>query len=260
MYPFIYFCDRPIGTYGICMLLGVFLAGFFALRKGKKHGLIIEDVLIIGAFALGIGLFCGGLMYVFVTYSISQILSFIRQGDFRFLTSGIVFYGGLIGGLIGGILGIRVAKCKFSVIERTVVPFIPFGHAIGRVGCVMSGCCHGFEYEGPFALYYPNSVSGLSPHQGYFPVQPLESLINVGICIMLLLYEKRMKRKGQLLFLYLGLYSIARFFLEMLRGDAIRGVWNGLSTSQYISIVLLCGSIIGIVWRRKAPPKTEITA
>ena len=135
--------------------------------------------------------------------------------------------------------------------ERSVVPFIPLGHGIGRVGCVMAGCCHGFPYEGPFALYYPNSVAGLSPDQGYFPVQPLEALINVGICLILLWYEKRMKRPGQLLFAYMGFYAVARFFLEMLRGDAVRGIWYSVSTSQIISLGLLAVSLVGIFWRRK---------
>lgn len=151
---------------------------------------------------------------------------------------------------MGALLGIRIAGCSLQLIEHSVIPFVPLGHAVGRIGCVMAGCCHGFEYDGLFALYYPNSVSGLSPDQGYFPVQPLESLINVGICLILLWFEKRMKRATGLLFVYLGLYSISRFFLEMLRGDAVRGVWNGFSTSQIISMVLLCVSIVGLLWKR----------
>jgi phosphatidylglycerol:prolipoprotein diacylglycerol transferase len=108
----------------------------------------------------------------------------------------------------------------------------------------MAGCCHGFPYEGPFALYYPHSVLGLSPQQGYFPVQLLEGLINVIICLTLCVYEKKAKRGIDLLFAYLGMYAISRFFLEMLRGDAIRGVWNSISTSQIISLILLVISLV----------------
>ncbi len=251
MYPFIHIFGRDIGTYGLCLATGFALAFFLALRKGKPHGLIAEDLLIVGAFALGTALVGGTLMYIFVTYSPSEIVEFVQRGDFSFLSSGIVFYGGLIGGLAGAMGGIRVAGCKFDVIERSVVPFVPLGHAIGRIGCVMAGCCHGFAYDGLLALHYPKSVSGVSPEQGFFPVQPLESLINVGISVFLLWYEKRMKRMTELLFVYLGLYGFSRFFLEMLRGDAIRGIWNTLSTSQIVSILLLCVSIIGILWKKK---------
>lgn len=250
MYPFIHIFGRDIGIYGLCLATGFALAFFLALRKGKPHGLIVEDLLIVGAFALGTALLCGTLMYIFVTYSLLEIVEFVQRGDFSFLSSGIVFYGGLIGGLAGAMGGIRVAGCKFGVIERAVVPFVPLGHAIGRIGCVMAGCCHGFAYDGLFALHYPNSVSGLSPEQGFFPVQPLESLINVGICVFLLWNEKRMRQVTELLFVYLGLYAFSRFFLEMLRGDAIRGMWNTLSTSQIISIMLFCISVAGILWKK----------
>ena len=251
MYPYIYIFGRQIGTYGLCMMLGFYLAAILALRKGKPHGLKLEDLVIVAALTFAGALIGGGLLFVFVTYSIEQIIEFIKQGNFSFLASGIVFYGGLIGGGLGAILGIRITKSKFGVVERCVVPFIPLGHAVGRIGCVMSGCCHGFEYDGPLALYYPHALTGLPPDQGYFPVQPLESLVNVGICFVLLWYEKRMKRVTDLLFMYLGLYAISRFFLEMLRGDAIRGGWNGISTSQIISICLLLVSIIGFAWKKK---------
>lgn len=251
MYPYIYIFGREIGTYGLCMLLGIILAVILGIRRGKPRGLQFEDVLIVGAFALGCALISGCLLFVFVTYTPQQIWQYICSGNFGFLSSGIIFYGGLVGGVLGALIGIRVAGCAFSVIENAVVPFIPLGHAVGRIGCVMAGCCYGFAYEGPFALYYPNSVSGLAPTQGYFPVQPLESLINVIICLLLLLYDKRKHRTFDLLFVYLGLYAIARFFLEMLRGDMIRGMWNMLSTSQIISLILLFVGIAGLLLNRR---------
>lgn len=51
-------------------------------------------------------------------------------------------------------------------------------------------------------------------------------------------------KKGGLLAVYIILYGIARFLLEFLRGDLIRGIWFGLSTSQWISIVLVICSIV----------------
>lgn len=243
MYPYIDIFGLRFGSYGVCMALGFALVCVLAPRRGKPMGLGMEDILIIAAMALGGALAVGGLLYVFVTYSIAEILTFIRQGDFRFLGSGIVFYGGLIGGILGAVIGIRIAKCDLRTVEYTVVPFIPLGHAVGRIGCVMAGCCYGFEYDGPLAVHYPHAITGIPADQGYFPVQLLESLLNVGICILLLFLGRRAKRKFDLLVCYLAFYAMTRFFLEMLRGDVIRGVWRGFSTSQYISLALLalCG-------------------
>lgn len=257
MYPYIRIFGNIYGTYGLCILLGFFLAGFLSLRKGKSIGFEIEHLLIIGTTTLGAALLGGGLLYVFVTYPLEYIWERIRELDFSFLVSGIVFYGGLIGGFFGALLGRKIAKCDFRIVERSVVPFIPIGHAIGRVGCVMGGCCHGFAYDGFCALYYPNSVVGLDPNQGYFPVQLLEGLINLCICVALLLLDKRIKRKWNLLFSYLAMYAVSRFFLELLRGDEIRGIFGGLSTSQYISLGLLAISIAGIFWRKHAQSEVE---
>ena len=251
MYPIIYIFGKPIGTYGLLMVLGFLTAGFLAARKSRKHGLVPEDVIVVGAVAFGFAMLFGGLLFVFVTYPLDYILEQVRHGNFDIFFSGIVFYGALIGGIAGGILGTKIAGCSTSGLIRTVVPYIPLGHGIGRIGCLMGGCCYGMEYTGPFAVYYPHSIVGLSPDQGYFPVQPLEALINVGICLILLWYEKRAKNGGKLLFAYLGMYAVSRFFLEMLRGDAVRGIWYAISTSQIISLGLLAVSLVGIFWRRK---------
>lgn len=251
MFPFINVFGRQIGTYGVCMVAGFVLVFFLALRRGKSKNLLMEDLLICAALTLGFALVCGSLLFAFVTYPAEYIWASIKEFNFKFLSGGIVFYGGLIGGIIGAFVGRKIAKCSLDTIVRSVVPYVPLGHAIGRVGCVMAGCCHGSPYEGPFALHYPHSVLGLSPEQGYFPVQLLEGLINVFICLILCYYEKKAKRAINVLFAYLGMYAISRFFLEMLRGDAIRGVWHTISTSQYISIALLAISVVGLIWGKR---------
>ena len=257
MHPYIHFFGHDIGTYGICMTLGYVLVFLLCLRKGKSYAITSEDLFIVSGFVLGGALLGGSLVYVFVTYSFKEIVRSVLNLDFSFIGSGTVFYGGLIGGVVSALCGISVAKCKLGPMERIIVPYIPLGHAIGRIGCVMAGCCHGFAYDGPMALYYPNAISGLSPTQGYFPVQLLEALANIGICFFLLWFEKRIKRKTDLLFAYLGIYAILRFFLEMLRGDSVRGIWNDFSTSQIISVVLMIISVIGALWKRQAK-STEV--
>ncbi len=255
MYPYISLFGRNFGTYGLCMILGFFLAGFLAVRKGKPLGIRVEDILIIAAVALLGALSCGGLLYIFVTYSIQEIIEFIKQGEFGFIGSGIVFYGGLIGGVLGALIGIRISKCEVHSVERAVVPFVPLGHAVGRIGCVMAGCCHGFEYDGLFALHYPHAVSGLNPAQGYFPIQPLESLLNCVVCVILVLLSKKERKPFDLLFSYFGMYAVERFFLEFFRGDAVRGFYFSLSSSQWISLVLLAACGLHLLLRRRTAHK-----
>ncbi len=258
MYPFIRIFDKAIGTYGLCMVLGILLAGFLAVKRGKRHGLAAEDILVVGATTIGFALFGGGLLYVAVTFPADVVIDRLLALDFSFLFGGIVFYGGLIGGIGGALLGARIMKRRMRDLIVSIVPFVPLGHAVGRIGCLMAGCCHGMEYNGPLAVHYANSVLGLSPEQGYFPVQPLEALLNVVICGILLLVEKRKKLGSELLFLYLGLYAISRFSLEFFRGDAARGIYFTLSVSQWISMGLLLVCVVAFVsTRRRNKMKTQ---
>ena len=55
--------------------------------------------------------------------------------------------------------------------------------------------------------------------------------------------------KGKMLWIYFPLSAAGRFTLEFWRGDAVRGVYAGLSTSQWISLALLIAS--GVVWMRE---------
>ena len=252
MYPFIDIFGRRIGTYGLCMAIAVLLVAAIAIMRGKKQGVVAEDILIVGACAVVSALVCGSLLYVFITFSLDQIWQMITAGRIEeLLGSGIVFYGGLIGGIFGALLGMKIAKCGVSDLERAVVPFIPLGHAIGRVGCVFAGCCYGMEYDGFCALYYPHSLAGVSPEQGYFPTQLLEALLNCIICVCLVLLARRRRKSYDILFAYLGMYSLARFLLEFTRGDSIRGIYFGISSSQWISLGLAAAVVIRAIWLKK---------
>lgn len=240
MYPFINIFGKTVGSYGLCMLIGLFIVAIFGCLRAKKKSIPVENVIIILATALAFIILGGGLLYILVTYSFSEIVSFISNGDFSFITnSGIVFYGGLFGAVAGGLLGAKISKTTVSDICETMLPFVPFAHAVGRVGCFLAGCCRGMEYQGFCAVYYKNSIFGLSPNQGYFPVQLLEAFLNCLIGIVLLVFSKKTKQKVNVVFMYFLLYGAARFGLEYLRGDEIRGIYLGLSTSQWISICLV---------------------
>ena len=240
MYPIIDLFGVKLGSYGIMIVIGVLLAGSLSALRCKKFGVNAYDVLIIGAVGLLCGILGAKLLYIFVTYPIDYIIDSILDGNFDFFSQGgLVFYGGIICGILGGFVTARIIKQSLVPFEATVVPFLPLAHAMGRIGCLLGGCCHGMPYDGPLAVYYPNSLTGLDPNQGYFPVQPLEAVWDVLLCFILLWAAKKPRRKFSMMAFYMCLYAIGRFSLEYLRGDAIRGITLSLSTSQWISIGLL---------------------
>lgn len=240
MYPYINFFKFHIPTYGLCVCIAVFLCAVFAFQKAKQHRVDTNDLTILAAVSIGCGMVGGCLLYILVTYDLATICRQIASGDLSFLKNpGTVFYGGLIGGIIGGIITVKLLKIKTEAVEACVVPYLPLGHAIGRIGCLLAGCCYGFRYDGIFAISTGFGVEGVT----YFPIQAVEAVFNLLIAKILLSYAKKERSKFQILLLYLTLYSLLRFCLEFFRGDLIRGNFWVFSTSQWISLIIFFISV-----------------
>ena len=93
-----------------------------------------------------------------------------------------------------------------------------------------------------------------------FPVQLLEAACNFVLFFVIYLLFKNEKFKDKLLYVYLGGYAIIRFCMEFLRGDDLeRGVWFGISTSQWISMVLLIFAICMFARGAKKAAEAEET-
>ena len=230
-----------IPVYGLCLCFAMAICTLLAVIRAKKKDVFAVEVVVIMSFTAGISLLSGKLLFIFVTYPFGYIVDCISNFDFEFAkNSGIIFYGGLIGGIFGALYSSRIMNTSITKLEHIVVPLIPFGHAIGRIGCLLSGCCYGMEYSGPFAVKYQLADKTIS----CFPVQPLEALLDILIMIFLFNYTKKEREKFDTLSMYLVLYGIVRFVTEMFRGDSIRGFAFSLSTSQWISIVLILSVVV----------------
>ena len=135
--------------YGLMMAVGFLLCSVICFLRTRKRGLQGENLIIIAAMLLLFALIGGFVFYALVTYSPVQIADFIREGDWEsLLGGGIVFYGALIGGIIGAFIGSVIAKDDLRDYMDIIVPVIPLGHAIGRIGCFFAGCCYGRQIPG----------------------------------------------------------------------------------------------------------------
>lgn len=241
MYPYIEIFGFYIPTYGLCICLAIFLCAILSFRKAKKISMDYNNLLIIFAVSIGFSMLVGSLLYILITYDFEILYKQIITGNILFFKNqGIVFYGGLIGGIFGAIITAKILKTKINDLELCVVPYIPLGHAIGRIGCLLAGCCYGFSYKGIFSVSTKLNLE----HGTYFPIQVIEAIFNLLIMIILLFYIKRKRTKYSVTLLYLVMYSILRFLLEFFRGDIIRGSFLFFSTSQWISLIILLISLI----------------
>ena len=175
-------------------------------------------------------------------------------GDFiecaKLICGGSVFYGGLIGGMIVGFIYCNKKHYNLSDYSDIIAPGIPLFHFFGRIGCFLGGCCYGIESSFGFTVHNNQLLPSVNDVQR-FPVQLLESLLNLILFFILAYLLKKELLKGKLFATYLLSYSVIRFFDEFLRGDTYRGFLLGLSTSQIISIVIFICSIIYLIYQGK---------
>ncbi|HHU73225.1 MAG TPA: prolipoprotein diacylglyceryl transferase [Clostridiales bacterium] len=241
MLPYITFMGRTIAMYGLMVLIGVLAATCVAVYLGK--GIIKTEDIIFSILFGTIGVIIGAKV-LYLTIEAPWIIAHWddlmnnKELFMHLLTGGFIFYGGLIGGLLMVFIYCKKYHIPIFKLISIITPAIPLAHAFGRLGCLFAGCCYGIHYEGFGHIIFHNSP--VAPNNiPLFPTQLSESILNFIVFIILFIYAKKRKGSKNTLALYLVLYSIMRFFMEFVRGDLIRGIYFGLSTSQWISILLL---------------------
>lgn len=251
MFPEIHFLNKTIHYYMIMSLIGVLVCLFYIIKKSKKEKVDDNDYIIVVLFG-ALGAFIGGhLLYGIVNYKL--IITFLTHLHkikninmllqcFVEMFGGNVFYGGLIGGIITAFIVMKRKKMDIKKSSDFLAPIIPLFHFFGRLGCFLSGCCYGIESKIGFTYKY--SLVETANHVHRFPIQLVEASYNLIIFIVISIIYKKKKLEGKLLYLYLLIYSVGRFIFEFFRGDSYRGFILGLSTSQFISIILFVISII----------------
>lgn len=257
MFPIINIFGREIGTYAVLAVIGLLLGGLYACYAAKRRGLDTNDMILMQLFA-GIGALIGSHLLYGIT-NIGFLVQLIQNADqipsfshllrsLGFIFGGGVFYGGLLGGLLAGMLTLKCKKLSIPDFADVIAPAIPLFHVFGRIGCFLGGCCYGVECS--WGITYTRALTPEANGVPRFPVQLAESAFNFLLFCLLawLLHTGRFRRR--LLPLYLCVYAVGRFCLEFFRGDAIRGSAAGLSTSQWISLIVFAAGSVWLVWER----------
>ncbi len=250
---------REVPLYGLCWIIGIALAFIVALFLLKRAGLDAFDLACSAVFTLG-GVVIGAKL-LFIIVSLPTIIE-LKLSPLELIAGGFVFYGGLIGGALGLLLYTKIFKVKLMNIVDVYAAVIPLGHACGRVGCFLGGCCYGMEYDGPLSFTYSEGVLNASTPIGVplFPVQLFEAGLLLLLFVPMLIVYSKTKRTGICGAIYLYAYAVFRFILEYFRGDKERGSLLAFSTSQIISILIIAFVTVFIIMvRKKNKAKAEAT-
>ena len=221
----------PIYSYGLMLAIAVMVTSFFVARDARKIGVSSDTVYDLAFWVVLLGIIGARVFYIsfnldfFLPHPWEMIM--IQKG-------GLAWQGSLVFGLLTAVIYLRkkqVALWKFLDISA---PYVALGHAIGRVGCLLNGCCYG--KPAAWGIFFPALGERLQPTQIYM------SLGQIAIFFILRAAQGRMKKDGQVFVLYLLLSSIERFLVEFARAD--HDLYGGFSIFQYVCIGIFVLALI----------------
>lgn len=245
-------------------VLGAVLAALIIRRRlialGTNNGGVLDFILA----ALGGGA-VGARLYYFIPLWIRGQVSFGTL--FSAWSEGSGFYGAYVGGIAAIALTARLKKMTVLPTLDSVYGVVPFGFAVGKIGCFLAGCCYGFP--SPWGVKYaPGSLcwntqkaAGITPGTPVHPIPLYDMIFGFSLFGALLLLQKRSKRPGEVLAATTVGYSAYSFVIEFFRDDPDCHTFgsSALRDSQYTAIVLFTLAAAGWAWlrlRNRSEPAT----
>jgi phosphatidylglycerol:prolipoprotein diacylglycerol transferase len=252
----------PVYTYGVLLAAAYLLGLQFALVRARARGLDANRVMDLGIWIIISALIGAKLLLLVVEFEAfkqnpRELLTLLRSGG--------VFYGGLIAAVAVAMWYMRRHRLPVWGVSDAFAPGIALGHVIGRLGCFFAGCCFGKATDVPWAVTFTSEYAaqnvGTPLNVPIHPTQLYEAGAELVILGILLVLERKGRPfTGRTFWGYMLLYGITRFIIELYRGDA-RGMIGDLSTSQFVSVILVPLSIIMlIVLSRRSAPDPKVAA
>jgi phosphatidylglycerol:prolipoprotein diacylglycerol transferase len=266
---------RPLYAYGAMLALAFALGALFSYYTTER---MVESRRNTNALFLSatIGAIIGARLLYFLASAPGQLS--IRS-FFRFEEGGLVAYGGFLGALALSAIVAIVRKAEWWTTGDAVAPCLALGTGIVRLGCFLFGCDFGRTTDAAWGLAFPHwsnpgvalwIPSGAPAFSQHFPgrlhsaahvlslsVEPTQILMSlkgfIGFAFLMILLPRR-RFSGQVLLAFLAWYAAARFLIEFLRGDAIRGTQTlglPLSTSQFLALAVLAAVVPLWAWRSR---------
>ncbi len=228
-----------IYTYGVLLAAAYLLGLRLAMLRARARGLDSARVLDLGIYII-VSALVGAKLLLLLTdagkylENPGELVTLVRAGG--------VFYGGLIAAVSVALWYIQRIGLPLWTTCDVFAPGIALGHVVGRLGCFFAGCCYGIPTEVPWAITFTDPFAasnvGTPLNVPLHPTQLYEAGAEGLILALLLATESKGRPfSGRTFWLYMLLYALSRFVIEMFRGDE-RGMVLMFSTSQFISVIL----------------------
>lgn len=235
MHPFINLGPFRLPTYGLLLCLAILVGVPMAVKRAQKQK--IDGELVYAHLS-------GTVLIALLGAKLTDWM--IARGSLS-LTTLVSGAGTFLGGFLFAVLACSCAayraKIPLLLLGDACAPSLALGVAIVRIGCLGASCDYGKPTDLPWAVVFTRPeaarLTGVPLGVPLHPSQLYESALGVVLFATLRMLERKARRQGCLIFVFAGLYSVGRFFLEFLRGDINRGFWGPFSTSQWLSLLVL---------------------
>lgn len=230
-----------IRSFDVLVVLGMAVGLVLIAWRARRAGLNGLKVL-----AGGIGVVLAGLAGARLGFVLMDLPHFIANPGKIFSLYGTGFQGGLIVGILATALLARALRLSFWQLVDLFAPGLVLGQAIGRLGCLLNGCCYGVETDSFLGMYLP----GRGGEWAYrYPTQLMHSAINLLILAVLLGVERTKPFDGFVCLLYLVLYSTQRLLLDFLREEGPTFGDSGVRGAVVAGALTILPAALLLAWK-----------
>ncbi|HEV7209948.1 MAG TPA: prolipoprotein diacylglyceryl transferase [Mycobacteriales bacterium] len=245
----------PLRGYALCILLGVIVAVIIGERRLQSRGYPKGKLSDIAVWAVPFGI-VGGRLYHVITDN--QLYFRAGRQPIRALyiwDGGLGIWGAVALGAVGAYIGARRNGVAFAPLADAVAVGIPVAQAIGRWGNWFNQELYGRPSNLAWALHIDpaHREARYASIATYQPTFLYESLWDLGTAGVVLWAERRFRLgRGRAFAVYVGAYTVGRFWIEALRIDQAH-TYLGLRLNDYTSIVVFLGAVAYLLLVRDRP-------
>lgn len=249
--------DFPIRSYGVLFLIGVLVAVAMAAKRAPRYGLKADLVWDSLFWMLVPGVLGARITYIAQNWShYSNNTAELFSLQFNGLTS----FGGLIFGFVGLVVWLKIKKAPFwSFVDVIGVPVL-VAHSIGRIGCLLNGCCYGYPCTDSFCVHVEGQTGT------FLPAQAFDAGMSLAMAGGLILIERGRLKDGASFSLFLAAYGASRFIYEFWRAgpfdpasgrylpDLLAGTPITKGQAMALVFVLLGAALLAFRQAKGTPP------